>query len=180
MPEGKKYLESRSLSKTTRPDSVNSTKSCSTVLNRHKSTDSQVVLTDGRGLQAEIDAQRAEIDALAGRRARLDVFFVYFRQWRHLRTLIGTASCWFLLDVVFYGTNLNQSVILSGIGFSIGKNEYDMLKRNAVGNIIICVAGYLRESISHDCHPVRRSVCHSWLTTIVKSPPPPPGRCGVY
>ena len=174
MPEGKKYLESRSLNKTARPDSVNSTKSCSTVLNRHKSTDSQVVLTDGRGLQAEIDAQRAEIDALAGRRARLDIFFVYFRQWRHLRTLIGTASCWFLLDVVFYGTNLNQSVILSSIGFSTGKNEYDMLKRNAVGNIIICVAGYLRESISHDCHPVRRSVCHSWLTTIVQYPPPHP------
>jgi len=148
MPEGKKYLESRSLNKTARPDSVNSTKSCSTVLNRHKSTDSQVVLTDGRGLQAEIDAQRAEIDALAGRRARLDIFFVYFRQWRHLRTLIGTASCWFLLDVVFYGTNLNQSVILSSIGFSTGKDEYDMLKRNAVGNIIICVAGYLRESFS--------------------------------
>lgn len=148
MPEGKKYLESRSLNKTARPNSVNSTKSCSTVLNRHKSTDSQVVLTDGRGLQAVIDAQRAEIDALAGRRARLDVFVVYFREWRHLRTLIGTSACWFLLDVVFYGTNLNQSVILSSIGFSTSKNEYDMLKRNAVGNIIICVAGYLRKQPS--------------------------------
>lgn len=163
MPEGKKYLESRSLNKTKRPDSVNSNKSCSTVLNRHKSTESQVVLTDGRGLQAEIDAQRAEIDALAGRRARLDIFFVYFREWRHLRTLIGTSVCWFLLDVVFYGTNLNQSVILSSIGFSTTKNEYDMLKRNAIGNIIICVAGYLRKSIFHACRSAWRIVATAGL-----------------
>lgn len=144
MPEGKKFLESRSLNKAPRPDSVTSTKSRSTII-RHKSTESQSALTDGRGLQAEIDTQRAEIDALANRRARLDVFWEYFREWRHLKRLIGTASCWFLLDVAFYGTNLNQSVILSEIGFSSGKNEYDMLKRNAVGNIIIAVAGYLRK-----------------------------------
>ena len=146
MPEGKKYIESRSLNKPVRPNSVNSTKSRSTMLShRHKSTHSHLELTDGRGLQAEIDAQRAEIDALAGRRARLDVFLVYFREWQHLKRLIGTASCWFLLDVAFYGTNLNQSVILSEIGFSTGKTEFEMLKRNAVGNIIIAVAGYVRK-----------------------------------
>ena len=146
MPEGKKYIESRALNKPVRPNSVNSTRSRKSILShRHKSTDSELVLTDGRGLQAEIDERRAEIDALAGRRARLDVFFVYFQEWRHLKRLIGTATCWFLLDVAFYGTNLNQSVILSEIGFSNGKNEFEMLKRNAIGNIIIAVAGYVRK-----------------------------------
>lgn len=104
--------------------------------------DVELIASDGQGLQAGIDAARAEIEA-QGRRPRLDVFLVYFREWRHLKTLIGTASTWFLLDVAFYGTNLNQSVILSEIGYSSGRNEYDMLRRNAVGNIIIAVAGYV-------------------------------------
>lgn len=101
-----------------------------------------MIVSDGHGLQEEIDATRAEIDA-QGHRARLDVFFVYFNEWRHLKTLLGTMSCWFLLDVAFYGVNLNQSVILTEIGFSKGANEYEVLKRNAIGNLIIAVAGYV-------------------------------------
>ena len=50
---------------------------------------------------------------------------------------------WFFMDVAFYGTNLNQSVILEEIGFSKGSNEYDVLKRNTIGNLIIAVAGYV-------------------------------------
>ena len=145
MPEGKKYLESRELSRSPRPNSVNSTRSRSTVnsrRNRGKSLEAELIASDGRGLQEEIDAARAEIDA-QGKRARFDVFLVYFREWRHLKTLLGTASTWFLLDVAFYGTNLNQSAILREIGYSSGKNEFDMLQRNAVGNVIIAVAGYV-------------------------------------
>jgi PHS family inorganic phosphate transporter-like MFS transporter len=78
-----------------------------------------------------------------GNKAKLDVFFVYFSEWRHLKTLIGTASCWFFLDVAFYGTNLNQSVLLADIGFSTGKTHWDALMKNAVGNLIIAVAGYV-------------------------------------
>ena len=145
MPEGKKYLESRELNKSPRPNSLNSTRSRSTVQSRKsrgKSMDVELVVSDGQGLQAEIDAARADMEA-QGKRARFDVFLVYFREWRHLKTLIGTASTWFLLDVAFYGTNLNQSVILSEIGYSSGKDEFDMLRRNAIGNIILAVAGYV-------------------------------------
>ncbi|KUJ16608.1 MFS general substrate transporter [Mollisia scopiformis] len=77
------------------------------------------------------------------RRAQLNTFFVYFSEWRHLKTFIGTASCWFLLDVAFHGTNLNQSVLLADIGFATGATHYDVLMRNAIGNLIIAVAGYL-------------------------------------
>ena len=145
MPEGKKYLESRELNKSPRPNSVTSTRSRSTVQSRKsrgKSMDIELVVSDGQGLQAEIDAARADMEAQA-KRPRFDVFLVYFREWRHLKTLIGTASTWFLLDVAFYGTNLNQSVILSEIGYSSGTDEFDMLRRNAVGNIILAVAGYV-------------------------------------
>lgn len=75
--------------------------------------------------------------------AQLKAFMVYFSEWRHLKQLIGTASCWFLVDVAFYGLNLNQSVLLSAIGFSKGKTEYDTLLKNAYGNLIIAAAGYV-------------------------------------
>ena len=141
MPEGKKYLESREISRPKRPESVTSRFTTNSRKSRQRES-LELIVSDGRGLQEEIDAARAEIDA-QGRRASLDVFFVYFREWRHLKTLLGTMSCWFLLDVAFYGINLNQSVILMEIGFSKGANEYDILKRNVVGNLIIAVAGYV-------------------------------------
>lgn len=141
MPEGKKYLESRELSKPKRPESVNSRFTVNSRKSRQRES-LELIVSDGRGLQEEIDAARAEVEA-QGRRASLGVFFVYFSEWRHLKTLLGTMSCWFLLDVAFYGVNLNQSVILSEIGFSKGAYEYDTLKRNAIGNLIIAVAGYV-------------------------------------
>ena len=139
MPEAKKFLESRELSELKRPNSVTSNY---TTGSKNRGSPSVYIRSDGRELQEQIDAARAEIDA-QGRRARLGVFFRYFSQWRHLRTLLGTASTWFLMDVAFYGTNLNQSVILEDIGFSKGKNEYETLRRNAIGNLIIAVAGYV-------------------------------------
>lgn len=139
MPEGKKYLESRDLNGLKRPSSVTSNFS---IHSKARSESVELIVSNGRELQEQIDAVRAEIDAQS-KRARLDVFFQYFSEWRHLRTLIGTASTWFLMDVAFYGTNLNQSVILTDIGFSKGANEYETLKRNAIGNLIIAVAGYV-------------------------------------
>lgn len=139
MPEGKKYLESRELNGLKRPSSVTSNFSN---LSKQRSDSVELIVSDGRELQEQIDSVRAEIDAQS-KRARLDVFVQYFSEWRHLKTLIGTSSTWFLMDVAFYGTNLNQSVILADIGFSTGSNEYETLKRNAIGNLIIAVAGYV-------------------------------------
>ena len=140
MPEGKKYLESRELNGLKRPSST--TSNYSTSYRKQKRESIELIVSDGRELQEQIDAVRAEIDA-QNKRARLDVFIEYFSEWKHLRTLIGTASTWFLMDVAFYGTNLNQSVILTDIGFSKGNNEFETLKRNAIGNLIIAVAGYV-------------------------------------
>ncbi|KAL9099549.1 MAG: hypothetical protein Q9163_004969 [Psora crenata] len=141
MPEGKKYIESRELNVSRPPGSFSKTASC-TSHNKPGKGSRELIVSDGREVQAEIDAARAEIET-QGQRARLDVFFTYFSEWRHLKVLLGTMSCWFLLDVAFFGTNLNQSVILDEIGYSKGKNEYDKLKRNAIGNLIIAVAGYV-------------------------------------
>lgn len=74
---------------------------------------------------------------------RLRTALVYFSEWRHLKILIGTALSWFFVDVAFYGTNLNQSVLLADIGFTSASNEYDLLLKTGYGNLIIAAAGYV-------------------------------------
>ncbi|KAE8230218.1 hypothetical protein CF326_g4783 [Tilletia indica] len=69
-------------------------------------------------------------------------FFQYFSQPRHAATLFGTAFTWFLVDITFYGINLNQGSILSSIGFT-GGDAYNSLFKNSLGGLIITVAGFL-------------------------------------
>ena len=74
-------------------------------------------------------------------------FLEYFSEWRHLKMLIGTAATWFLVDITFYGINLNSSTILAAIGFTNSTytpvGRYDALMKTAVGNLIVTVAGFL-------------------------------------
>lgn len=68
-------------------------------------------------------------------------FFAYFSEWRHLKPLIGCSLCWFLVDITFYGINLNQSAILSAINFTTG-SVWSKLMKTATGNLIITCAGF--------------------------------------
>lgn len=77
------------------------------------------------------------------RRAALSEFIEYFSQPRHALTLFGTASTWFLLDIAFYGINLNQSIVLTSIGYNSTASDWRYLHDNTVGNLIITVAGFL-------------------------------------
>lgn len=43
--------------------------------------------------------------------------------------------------VAFYGLGLNNSIILGAIGWTGGKNVYEILRRSAVGNLILICAG---------------------------------------
>jgi MFS transporter, PHS family, inorganic phosphate transporter len=45
------------------------------------------------------------------------------------------------LRTAFYGLGLNNSIILSAIGWTGGKNVYETFYRNAVGNLILVCAG---------------------------------------
>jgi hypothetical protein len=48
------------------------------------------------------------------------------------------------MDIAFYGTNLNQSIILSQIGFAPkGLDPWDTLFKQALGNLILSVLGAL-------------------------------------
>ncbi|KAH8593814.1 major facilitator superfamily domain-containing protein [Bisporella sp. PMI_857] len=68
-------------------------------------------------------------------------FIHHYSQWRFGKVLLGTAGSWFFLDVAYYGLGLNNSIILSAIGFSGGSNMYHIFYRTAVGNIILSCAG---------------------------------------
>ncbi|KDQ30228.1 hypothetical protein PLEOSDRAFT_1074665 [Pleurotus ostreatus PC15] len=71
-------------------------------------------------------------------------FLHYFSEWRHAKLLIGTCACWFLLDVAFYGINLNQNVVLQQIGFDGSSgSSWQRLFKIATGNIIITALGFV-------------------------------------
>jgi PHS family inorganic phosphate transporter-like MFS transporter len=148
MPEGKKYTQSKELNTSSSSSSI---KLASDVtppakvkpaedrkLSRRNDLEYRGMSPASASSPMSLHPETQDIDT-----SKYSTFFIYFSKWKHLKTLIGTASCWFLLDVAFYGTNLNQSVLLTEIGFSTGKNEYDVLFRNALGNLIIAAAGYV-------------------------------------
>ena len=68
-------------------------------------------------------------------------FFRHYSQWRHGKVLLGTAGSWFFLDVAFYGLGLNNTIILTAIGYAKGANMYKIFYNSAVGNLIIVCAG---------------------------------------
>ena len=68
-------------------------------------------------------------------------FFHFYGQWKNGKILLGTAGSWFCLDVAYYGLSLNTATVLAAIGYTTGPNVYEILRRTAVGNIIIVCAG---------------------------------------
>ena len=149
MPEGKKYIQSQELntpsssSSSTYKEPITSSKAAKESPVSSLGTAGPVSSNASPSIDPATPVIENDLAGLTERRTKYSTFFIYFSEWRHFKVLLGTTSCWFLLDVAFYGTNLNQSVLLTDIGFSTGKNEYDVLMRNAIGNLIIAVSGYV-------------------------------------
>ncbi|KAJ3071260.1 Inorganic phosphate transporter pho84 [Podochytrium sp. JEL0797] len=59
-------------------------------------------------------------------------FKAHFGQWKNFKILLGTAYCWFALDVAWYGLALNQSTVLSLINFN-GPTKIDLNVTNSAG-----------------------------------------------
>lgn len=79
-----------------------------------------------------------------GKKAHFMEFLAYFSEWKHFRILLGTCMCWFLLDIAFYGINLNQNVVLSQIGFGGTTGDaWDRLWDVSVGNLIVTALGFV-------------------------------------
>jgi PHS family inorganic phosphate transporter-like MFS transporter len=78
------------------------------------------------------------------KKAHFKEVLAYFREYCRLRLIIGAASCWFLVDVSFYGINLNQNIVLQQIGFyGSSGTPWEQLFKIATGNIIITVLGFV-------------------------------------
>jgi PHS family inorganic phosphate transporter-like MFS transporter len=78
------------------------------------------------------------------KKAHFREFVQYFSEWRHAKILIGTCACWFLLDIAFYGINLNQNVVLQEIGYAgTTGTAWEKLFKVSTGNIIITVLGFV-------------------------------------
>ncbi|CAG8105070.1 unnamed protein product [Penicillium nalgiovense] len=96
-----------------------------------------------------------------GPKASWSDFYGRYSQWEHGKILLGTAASLFFLDIgkstevprspqsckeanivsAFYGLDLNNSIILGAINWTDTKNIYEILYRNAVGNLILICAG---------------------------------------
>ena len=95
------------------------------------------------------DQTPAVAGQIAAPKATWRDFGRHFRKYENFKLLFGTAFTWFALDVAFYGLGLNSSIILSAIGYGSpssgtpSEKRYYALHNNAVGNIIITVAGLI-------------------------------------
>ena len=69
-------------------------------------------------------------------------FKEFFSKWKNLKILLGCSISWFALDVAFYGSNLNQSFVISEIGFAPAESDtYAHLQKLILGNLIIVFFG---------------------------------------
>ena len=101
---------------------------------------------DGKAEGKPDEVSRAAV--LQDSRVRLETpkaswgdFWRHYGQWKHGKVLLGTAGSWFFLDVAYYGLGLNNTVILTAIGYTGGTNVYHIFRNAAVGNLIIVCAG---------------------------------------
>ncbi|GME22004.1 Phosphate permease [Neofusicoccum parvum] len=98
-----------------------------------------------QGVPDEITRVQAmeQADQLEVPQASWRDFFAHYSQWKYGKVLLGTAGSWFFLDVAFYGLGLNNSIILTQIGYGTShtKNMYEYFFNTAVGNLILICAG---------------------------------------
>lgn len=93
-------------------------------------------ITRVQALQEEATNPQLEVP-----QASFSDFIQHYKQWKYGKVLLGTAGSWFLLDVAFYGLGLNNSIILTQIGYAGGHNMYEVFYNTAVGNLILVCAG---------------------------------------
>ncbi|KAJ3521302.1 hypothetical protein NMY22_g12371 [Coprinellus aureogranulatus] len=87
--------------------------------------------------------KKIEVDEVK-KPAHFKDFLEHFGRWENAKLLFATSMSWFLLDIAFYGINLNQNVVLQQIGFDGSSGSpWHRLFRVSTGNIIITVLGFV-------------------------------------
>ncbi|KAK7452173.1 hypothetical protein VKT23_012276 [Stygiomarasmius scandens] len=90
----------------------------------HATRDIEMMYTTNAGLYSsdpDLAVERIEVP----RATRRD-FIAYFRKSKNAKVLLGCVWSWFVLDIAFYGLNLNTNTILQGINFDVsGNHDHD-------------------------------------------------------
>ncbi|KAJ8492912.1 hypothetical protein OPV22_014633 [Ensete ventricosum] len=68
-------------------------------------------------LHVEMEEEQAKVEQITGSQANAFGLFSMEFLRRHGLHLLGTTTCWFLLDIAFYSQNLFQKDIFSAIGW---------------------------------------------------------------
>lgn len=92
---------------------------------------------------ARLQSLRNSSQELTTPKASWKDFCAHYGRWKNGKVLLGTAGSWFFLDVAYYGLSLNNSIILTAIGYAGGANVYEIYHKQAVGNLILVLAGAL-------------------------------------
>lgn len=99
---------------------------------------------DTKEKDSSAESSLEDPDMVATKKAHFKEFLHYFSEWRHAKHLVGTCVCWFLLDIAFYGINLNQNVVLQQIGFDGSSGTpWEKLFKVSTGGIIITALGFV-------------------------------------
>ncbi|GJJ15999.1 hypothetical protein Clacol_010278 [Clathrus columnatus] len=126
LPESKRYIKARQ-----RVEGIDS----------EESTMDETLKKDDSS--SEKHSNRPATHVMVEKKQHVLEFISYFSEWRHLKILIGTCSCWFFLDIAFYGINLNQSSVLQQIGFGGKGNAWHVMWETALGNLVITALGFV-------------------------------------
>lgn len=71
-----------------------------------------------------------------------DVTFIqHFSKFENFKGLFTMSFCWFVLDIGYYGTNLNSNILLNQIGFGGGDTVFQKIFNVAFGNLIAVLLG---------------------------------------
>ncbi|TEB10137.1 phosphate transporter [Coprinellus micaceus] len=100
--------------------------------------------TQVKNVDDNADVRSLAPEEVVKKPAHFKEFLRYFRRWENAKLLFATSASWFLLDIAFYGINLNQNVVLQQIGFDGATGSaWHKLFRVSTGGIIITVLGFV-------------------------------------
>jgi len=137
LPESKRYIASQK-----RPEDVEAFERLK--VTGDKDLKVAAVVTKDDESAGSPTKEESDPEEIVKHKAHFSEFVKYFSKWRHAKLLIGTCSCWFFLDIAFYGINLNQTVVLEQIGFAGKKGTpWEQMFKIGEGTLIVTILGFV-------------------------------------
>jgi len=138
LPESKRFIASQK-----RPEDVEAFETLQVTGDENHPKVLETAIESEKGEKSS-ETEDPPVEEFVQNKAHFSEFLKYFSKWRHAKLLLGTCSCWFFLDIAFYGINLNQNVVLQQIGFDGKKGTpWERMYKIGIGNLIITALGFV-------------------------------------